>query len=240
MIDKNSRLPIYCQIEDYIKEQIKENKLEVDSMVPSERELMEMLDVSRHTIRQAIGDLVNEGYLYRLAGKGTFVKDRHLIYKENKYTSFTEDMEQLGKKLYSKVLSFEIVNASEILSSRLAINENDPIIRVSRVRVADNVPLSYEKFYISKELVGDMNEKVFEGSLISYYENVLNLKLDHSLETIEAISADEKTSKILETDINAPLLLVRSNLYLKNGKQLHYVKNYFRADQYRVNIKLNR
>ncbi|HYE12405.1 MAG TPA: GntR family transcriptional regulator [Patescibacteria group bacterium] len=240
MIDKNSKLPIYCQIEDYIKAQIKSKEFDVDTMIPSERELIEMLNVSRHTIRQAIGNLVNEGYLYRLAGKGTFVKDRHLIYKENKYTSFTEDMEQLGKKLFSKVLSFDIVNASESLSNTLSVNENDPVIRVSRVRIADNVPLSYEIFYISKELVGDMDKSVLEGSLIDYYEKVLKLKLDHSFETIESIAADQKTSEILETNINAPLLLIRSKLYMENGKQLHYVKNYFRGDQYRVNIRLKR
>lgn len=240
MIDKNSKLPIYCQIEDYIKAQIKNKIIEVDTMIPSERELIEMLNVSRHTIRQAIGNLVNEGYLYRLAGKGTFVKDRHLIYKENKYTSFTEDMDQLGKKLYSKVLSFDIVKASESLSSKLSVNENDPVIRVSRVRIADNVPLSYEIFYISKELVGDMDKSILEGSLIKYYEKVLKLKLGHSFETIEAILADEKTFEILETNINAPLLLIRSKLYMENGKQLHYVKNYFRGDQYRVNIRLKR
>jgi GntR family transcriptional regulator len=240
MIDKNSKLPIYCQIEDYIKAQIKNKTFEVDTMIPSERELIEMLNVSRHTIRQAIGNLVNEGYLYRLAGKGTFVKDRHLIYKENKYTSFTEDMDQLGKKLYSKVLSFDIIKASESLSSKLSVNENDPVIRVSRVRIADNVPLSYEIFYISKDLVGDMDKSILEGSLINYYEKVMKLKLGHSFETIEAILADEKTFEILETNINAPLLLIRSKLYMENGKQLHYVKNYFRGDQYRVNIRLKR
>src|SRR5690554_138709 len=103
MIDRNSRLPIYSQIEDWIKDKILNNDFKVDDMIPSERELMNLFSVSRHTIRQAIGNLVNDGYLYRMSGKGTFVKDRHLIYKENKYTSFTEDMKQIGKKLYSKV-----------------------------------------------------------------------------------------------------------------------------------------
>ena len=240
MIDKNSKMPIYCQIEDWIKSQIEKNRFEIDKMIPSERDLMDLLGVSRHTIRQAVGNLVNEGHLYRLAGKGTFVKDRDLIYKESRYTSFTEDMEQLGKKFSNEILTFETIKASESLSNRLLVDIDDPVIKVARIRIVDEVPLSYEVYFISKEIVGDMKKDVFEGSLISYYEEELNLRLDHSFETVEAVMVEERTAEKLRMPMNSPLLLIRSKLYLDNGKQVHYVKNYFRGDKYRFNIRLKR
>jgi len=240
MIDKNSKIPIYYQIEEWIKSQIEKNHFKVDKVIPSERELTEMLGVSRHTVRQAVGNLVNEGYLYRIAGKGTFVKDRNLIYKENRYTSLSEDMEQLGKKLKNHVLSFLIEGASKSIANRLSINENDPVIKIKRIRVIDDIPLSYELVFISKKIVGDMDESVAAGSLIKYYENVLNLNIDYSFETVESVMVNEKTAQKLHIPMNSPLLLVRSKLFLDNGKQVHYTKNYFRGDKYKFTIKLMR
>lgn len=199
-----------------------------------------MLGVSRHTVRQAIGNLVNQGYLYRIAGKGTFVKDRNLVYKENRYTSFTEDMEFLSKKLENKLLSFEVDKASKSIANRLSINENDPVIKIKRVRIVDNIPVSYEMAFISKEIVGEMSEDVAEGSLIRYYENVLGLKIAYAKETFESLLAIEKTAEKLNIPINSPLLLVRSKVFLDNGKQVHYTKNYYRGNKYKFTLKLNR
>lgn len=240
MIDKNSILPIYYQIEEWIKLQIENNNYKIDKVIPSERELIDLLGVSRHTIRQAIGNLVNQGYLYRIAGKGTFVKDRNLVYKENRYTSFTEEMEYLSKKLRNKVLSLEDDIASKSIANRLSINENDPIIKIKRVRIVDDIPVSYEMVFLSKDIAGEITQPIAEGSLIRYYENVLNLKIGHANETFESLLAIDKTAEKLIIPINSPLLLVRSKLFLENGRQIHYTKNYFRGNKYKFTLKLNR
>ncbi|WP_053955704.1 GntR family transcriptional regulator [Inediibacterium massiliense] len=240
MINKNLKTPMYYQIEEWIKSQIEKNIFQVDKAIPSERELTENLQVSRHTVRQAVGNLVNQGYLYRVAGKGTFVKDRNLIHKENKYTSFSEDMIYLGKEVQNKVLSFKVEGASKSIANRLSINVNDPVIKIKRVRIVEGIPLSYEMIFIPKKIVGEMPEHVAKGSLIKYYEDVLNLNIHYALETIESVMAIEKTSKKLEVNETMPLLLIRSKLFLENGKQLHYTKNYYRGDKYKFTIKLIR
>ncbi|SDJ86948.1 GntR family transcriptional regulator [Natronincola ferrireducens] len=240
MINRNSVIPIYYQIEDWIKSQIENEQLRVDKVIPSERELTELFGVSRYTVRQAIGNLVNEGYLYRLSGKGTFVKDRNVIYKENKYTSFSEDMESLGKILKNKVIGFAITTASSSIANRLSINEKDDVISIKRIRSVDDVPFSYEMLFIPREIVGNMDEGFAEGSMMDYYENHLGLDIDHSLETIESVKAIEKTAEKLQVPKDAPLLLVKSKLFLGNGKQIHYRKSYFRGDKYKFTIKLKR
>ncbi|MDO7786911.1 GntR family transcriptional regulator [Desulforamulus aquiferis] len=240
MIDKNSKLPIYYQIEEWIKSEIEKDSFKIDKLIPSERELIDLLGVSRHTIRQAIGNLVNQGYLYRVAGKGTFVKDRNLIYKENRYSSFSEDMAYLGKKLENNLLSIEVDKASQSIANRLSINENDPVIKIKRVRIVDGTPLSYEMAFINRKIVGEMDRDVAASSLVKHYEDILNLKIGYANETIESVLVTEKTANKLNMSLHSPLLLVRSKLFLDNGQQIHYTKNYFRGNKYKFTIKLNR
>lgn len=68
MIDKQSPIPIYHQLEEYIKQLIENGKLKPDEAIPSEREYSEQYQISRMTVRQALNNLVNDGYLYRQKG----------------------------------------------------------------------------------------------------------------------------------------------------------------------------
>lgn len=76
MIDKSSPLPIYYQIEEQLKKQIENGELKPNDSLPSEREFAERFEISRMTVRQAINNLVNDGYLYRQKGRGTFVSEK--------------------------------------------------------------------------------------------------------------------------------------------------------------------
>ncbi|KAB2952111.1 GntR family transcriptional regulator [Heliorestis acidaminivorans] len=240
MIDKNSKFPIYYQIEEWLKGQIESNLFQIDKLIPSERELIEQWGVSRHTIRQAIGNLVNQGYLYRIPGKGTFVKDKNLINKENRYTSFSEDMAYLGKELVNKVLFLEYDEASKSMANRLNIREKAPIIKVKRVRIVDNVPISYEMIFIAKELISQIDERIAAGSFMQYYEKEMNLKIAYAKETVESVIVTEKTAQLLKIPNNSPLLLVRTKLFADDGQQIQYSKNYFRGNKYKFSIKLYR
>lgn len=77
MIDKSSPLPIYYQIEEQLKRQIENGELKPNDSLPSEREFAERFEISRMTVRQAINNLVNDGYLYRQKGRGTFVSEKN-------------------------------------------------------------------------------------------------------------------------------------------------------------------
>lgn len=76
MINKNSPVPIYHQLEEYIKQQIENGILLEEAVIPSEREFAEKFQISRMTVRQAINNLVSEGYLTRQKGRGTFVNKK--------------------------------------------------------------------------------------------------------------------------------------------------------------------
>src|SRR5690606_36647664 len=106
-VSKNSPIPLYYQLKEILQEMIDNEELKPGDALPSERELCEILGISRMTVRKAVMDLVNEGIVYREQGKGTFVakpKSKHLL---NKLQGFTEEMEEKGLKVKTQILSFE-------------------------------------------------------------------------------------------------------------------------------------
>lgn len=112
-INKHSPVPIYHQIEEQLKAMIDKGELQPDMLLPSEREYSETFGISRMTVRQALSNLVSQGYLYRQKGKGTFVSKQKIKQPLQGLTSFSEDMKSRGRKPSSKLLRFEIIKADE-------------------------------------------------------------------------------------------------------------------------------
>lgn len=106
-IDKQSPIPMYHQIMENLKKQIEDGTLAPDTLIPSEREYAERFGISRMTVRQALSNLVNEGYLYRQKGKGTFVSRKKFEQPLQGLTSFSEDMRQRGLKASSQLIDFK-------------------------------------------------------------------------------------------------------------------------------------
>ncbi len=96
MIDKNSPIPIYYQLELQIRQFIESEQLQPGDILPSEREFTEKYNISRMTVRQAINNLVSEGLLYRQKGKGTFIAEQKFEQDLSGLTSFSEDMKNPG------------------------------------------------------------------------------------------------------------------------------------------------
>ncbi|GGE15840.1 hypothetical protein GCM10011571_16830 [Marinithermofilum abyssi] len=142
MIDKSSPVPIYYQLEEHIKSQIEKGELKPGDCLPSEREYSEKYGISRMTVRQAINNLVSDGYLIRQKGKGTFVSERKFEQKLSELTSFTEDMKARGLKPDSKLLQFEIIPSDDAIATQLSIKRHDPVYQIRRIRLADGVPMA--------------------------------------------------------------------------------------------------
>ena len=91
-------IPLYYQTENYIREKILNGEWEVGSRIPTELQLMEMFQISRATLRQAISDLVNEGILERCQGKGTFVR-RRLAYNNDPTMIWVKPVEGIRHRI---------------------------------------------------------------------------------------------------------------------------------------------
>lgn len=240
MIDKQSPIPIYHQLEEQIKKKIESGEYSPGDSIPSEREYAEELGISRMTVRQAITNLVNEQYLYRIKGKGTFIAEQKLEQKLTGLTSFTEDMLARGMTPSNKLIHFEIIPAKESLAKELDIREHSPIYEITRVRLAENVPMALEKTYISANLIKGLTEKIVQASLYQYIEEELDLKIGKASQVIEASLANKEEIELLDIDKHSPILLMKRITHLEDGNPFEIVKSSYRADRYKFMIDLER
>jgi GntR family transcriptional regulator len=233
MINKNSPVPIYHQLEEYIKQQIESGILQEEEAIPSEREFSERFEISRMTVRQAINNLVTDGCLYRQKGRGTFVSKKKVEQELQGLTSFTEDMLSRGMKPSSKLISFQVMPADSKTARDLSISEGDPVYEIKRSRLADGAPMALETAYIPERIVPGLSVENSNQSLYRYIEENLSLSISVAKQEIEASIADEKTAKELSIEKGAPVLLMVRISYLEDGTPFELVKSTFRADRYR-------
>ncbi|HPX71584.1 MAG TPA: GntR family transcriptional regulator [Acholeplasmataceae bacterium] len=226
-------LPIYKKIENDIKESIQNGTFKKGDLLPSENVLKDKYNVSRMTVRQALTNLVNDGYLYRHKGKGTFVSQNKFEKKIHGVRSFTQEMSAIGKKVSSKILSFKKEEASKEIAEKLFLENKEEVFYIERVRYGDETPVLYEQLFIPANLFKTITEKDLKGSFYEYIEKKLGMDISYCFQSIEAVNADSKVSSILEVSKNSPKLLIVRNTFLSNGRPFEYVKSYYRADRYK-------
>ncbi|MFH1926860.1 MAG: GntR family transcriptional regulator [Chloroflexota bacterium] len=234
-IDRRNPLPLYSQLEAIILEMMQSGELKPHEPIPTESELVQRYGLSRTTVRQAVGNLVKGGYLYRKRGKGTFVSRPKQQHGLEKLTSFSEDMRSRGMKPSSEVLKLEIVKASGHTTERLEIAEGTPVWKIARLRFADGEPMCIQTSYIPTGLVRDIEiaDVDGEGSLYELLENKYHLSLREADETLDAALAWPEEARLLGIQRGAPLMVRKRITFLADGRPVEFVTTYYRADRYR-------
>lgn len=140
-LDRDGRDPLYVQLRELLQGQIDSGRLLPGSKLPSARELGETYDVSRITVRQAIKDLDNMGYLDTWPGKGIFVANRKPAYEFESLRSFTETAERYGRTPAGRLLTGRILPAPLDLARWLDLGVGTPVIELERLRFLDGDPV---------------------------------------------------------------------------------------------------
>src|SRR6266481_5656046 len=144
-VNPGSALPLYAQVESILAASIADGTFPPGSRLPNEEELVERYGVSRTTIRQTIQNLVRRGLIEIRRGKGTFVLQPKISADLTELSGFVEDMRSLGRQATARLLDKRIVPASESVARQLAIAMGTKVVRIQRVRLADNTPLSFDE-----------------------------------------------------------------------------------------------
>lgn len=235
------RLPLYTQLKERIWEMVESGQLKPGDQVPSERELCERYSISRMTCRQALNDLVTEGLLYRMQGRGTFVSSPKVTQELLSLTGFTEDMLSRGLVPETRVLTVEVVPASKKVAAYMNLAMGERVIRLERLRLAGGQPMCLEQGHLPESRVPALEKRRdLDGSLYRLLAGVYDLRLARAHETLEAVAAREREAEVLEVAAGSPLLLLERVTWDAEGGAVEYVRSFYRGDRYRFHTELVR
>ncbi|MGM0697943.1 MAG: GntR family transcriptional regulator [Actinomycetota bacterium] len=205
---------------------------------PPERQLAETLGISRMTLRRAIDELVAKGMVRRRHGTGVFALGPKLD-QPLAASSFTEDMLARGMRPGSHILSFDVAEAGAHIARRLHIAEDDDVIAILRLRLADDEPIALEELHVPSALVpglspGDLEDQSFYDLLRRNF----GIRLNHSVQTIEPTLLDGGEAQHLGVEELSPALLFERISRGADGRPFEFVRSVYRGDRYKVRTEL--
>lgn len=207
----------YKEIASEIEAQLLAGKYNEGKKLPTEEELIDQYQVSRTTIRKAIGILVNKGYVYQIQGSGIFVREAALkdyISLEN-LKGLSRDFPQ--KKIISQLIELSIVSADEDLATKMKCPIYTPLYFVKRLRIIDGRPFVLEYSYFNKDIIPYLNEEIVKNSIYSYIKDDLKLSIGFADKVIYADKLDADCADALGLEVGDPGLVIDQTVFLSRG-----------------------
>lgn len=236
-----ARLPLYTQLKERIWEMVEQGQLKPGDQVPSERELCERYGISRMTCRQALSELVTEGLLYRVQGRGTFVANPKVSQGLLSLTGFTEDMQTRGLVPATQILAVEVVPASKKVAAYMELPIGERVTRLDRLRLANEQPMCLERSHLPEQAVPGLEKRQdLDGSLYRILAVEYGLRMAKAHETLEAVAARAHEAEALGVSEGSPLLMLERVTRGLDGHVLEYVRSFYRGDRYRFHTELVR
>lgn len=163
-IDRARPEPLYHQLEVALRERILSGEWPPGAQIPTEEQLGAMYGVSRVTIRNAVRNLVEAGFLERGQGRGTFVREPTLTAGERGLLSFSDEMRALNLQPGSVLLELEKLAAPEAVADRLELPRRAPVHRVRRLRTGDGRPIGLQTAHLPRARFPDLDQALHEGT----------------------------------------------------------------------------
>ncbi len=241
LIERSSAVPLYQQLFEILRQDIASGRLKADQRVATEFELMKRFGVSRTTVRQTIARLCKEGLIAVRRGKGTFVGRGKIEPELSALTGFVEDMQALGLTASAKVLGVETVNAPDRVAQSLTVLRGEPVTKITRIRLAEAVPVSFEYSFLPLPLGRRVAEENLEVSpIFSLFEEKYGIALGEALYRIEAARAPRAVALALGIERGAPVLAIERTTYDTTGQPVDFEQMFYRGDRIRYSMRLKR
>lgn len=237
-IDRSSPVPIYYQLKQEIENLIETGELSPGDTLPSENEFSKAYSISPMTVRQAMSELVNDGYIHRERGRGTFVSSRRLAHTLDRLMSFSEDMQNRDLTPSSQILIFEETPPPMKVMRHANLSSSDRLLRIRRLRLADKQPVGLHDTYLHG-VTFSQEELETTQSLYRILEN-RGIQLAEGVKTIEAVAAEEDIAALLGLQPGSPLLQTTQFSWDHMGNFVEFVIAHYHSDLYQYTIQLRR
>jgi GntR family transcriptional regulator len=235
---RSARVPKYYTLKRHLLELTQ--TMPPGSPVPPERTLAADFDTSRTTVRQALQELVVEGRLERIQGKGTFVA-KPKVSQALQLTSYTEDMRAQGLEPTSQLLDIGYITADDRLAELLDMKPGGRVLRIERLRLANSEPMAIEITHLSAKRFPALRRSLTKySSLYTALAEVYDVRLAEAEETIETSLATPREAGLLGTDVGLPMLMLSRHSIDTTGEPVEWVRSVYRGDRYKFVARLQR
>lgn len=239
-LDRSIPIPLYYQLKGFILSDIQNGTYPIGSCIPTELEIQKRFQISRTTIRQAITELVQEGWLERQTSKGTYVTSppNSPDYIKD-FEPFYQQISKTGKTPSTELLNLNISEATAEIAAYLDISPGEKVIFLSRKRFADNIPIVTSTIYLPYSLcyfiLGQNLEKESLHELLSQHPDT---KITHVRNIITAETATSEDAQLLQTTLNAPILCFHTTCRTSSGVVCSYTCSRYLGtlSQYQVDV----
>lgn len=230
--------PKYFQISREIVGMIQRGELPPGSPVPSENEIIERFKVSNTTARKTLHELEKEGWVTRVKGKGTFVRDQTVVRSIDRIFGFTKNMLEAGRKPATSLIGFHLRKSdhSQTINGREFTLKN-PFCEIERIRYADGIPLMKETRYIALGLCPDIHRKNLEQSLYAIFAKDYGIHLTEINQMVSAVVLEGEQLKHFNLEKPVPAFRVEGVSFCGKDLIIEMEDSIYRGDMYRFAAK---
>jgi len=239
LLDRNSSEPMYHQLFLLLRDKILSGQLKAGDLLPPESELMEMYQISRITVRQAVDRLAAENLVSKQRGKGTFVLKPDVRSEATVLIEFEKEMRLRGYNPQAKVLQRRIVTVSRVTAEKLKIRDGDDLTHISRLWYVDDQPITVEDIFLVTAYCPDIltGHNFSKESIHDIWEQQYGVRIERAEQTVSAMMAPKEIGDLLEQK-GQPLLYIERISYSQLNIPVEMRHIYFRADRYSLHMNL--
>ena len=231
--------PLHVVIAEELAAAIASGRLAPGARLPPERHLAESLGVSRMTVRQALGELERDGLLRRVVGRagGTFVREPDAARVATAAFGLSAGLRREGRASGLELISAGVTPAGRRAAGALGLKRSEPVVVITRLRLAGGKPLAVERSSLPARLFPDIEDMDLGGSLYGLMRDRFGLRPVRAVERLELTVARPSDVRSLGVRRDATLLLVERIGYAADGTAVEFSRDRFRADRTRLVIE---
>jgi GntR family transcriptional regulator len=223
--------PRYVQLRQRISDGVEQGVLKKGSSLPPEREIANLTELSRVTVRKAIHALVQDGLIVQKQGSGSLIaaETPQIEQSLSRLTSVTEDMSRRGMRSASRWLERGIFMPSPDEMLTLGLASDASVSRIARLRTADDQPMAIERASLPTTILP--NPLIVETSLYAILEQA-GVRPVRALQKISAINLASADADLLEIETGQAGLKIERISYLVDGRIAEFTQSIYRGDAY--------
>jgi len=229
-LDRTGPVPLYFQVSSRLEKAIRSGAIPTGARLENEIAIGQRLRLSRPTVRRAIQELVDKGMLVRRRGVGTQVVQGQVT-RQVELTSLYEDLQTAHHQPGTRVLTHEVIPATEMVATGLGIPVDEPVVYIRRQRTTDNVPVAVLENYLPPEFADITTEQLEERGLYQILR-ARGVSIRIAQQKIGARRAHGDESELLDIEKGGPVLTMERIAFDNSGRAIEFGHHCYRPDMY--------